>query len=54
MINFISKKWLYYFYRLIPNGIFLSNKHLLVLNGHKRQLKKKKIETIKQNQRKER
>ncbi len=35
MIKFISKKWLYYFYRLIPNGISLSNRHLLVLNGYK-------------------
>jgi hypothetical protein len=35
MINFLFKKWLYYFKRLVLSAISLTNRHLLVLDGHK-------------------
>jgi hypothetical protein len=34
MTNFLFKKLLWFFKKLIPCGISLSNRHLLMLNGH--------------------
>jgi len=34
MTSFLFKEFLSFFKRSIPSGIFQSNQHLLILNGH--------------------
>jgi hypothetical protein len=34
MITFLFKKILFLFYKSIPSGIFLTNKHMFIFDGH--------------------
>jgi hypothetical protein len=45
--TFLSKKFLSFFKRFILNGIFITNRHLLILDGHGSHVT---LETIEQAQ----
>jgi hypothetical protein len=47
MTTFLFKEFLFFFKRFIPSGISITNKHLLILDGHGSHVT---IETIKQAQ----
>jgi hypothetical protein len=34
MTAFLFKEFLYFFKRLIPSGVSLTNRHLLIMDGH--------------------
>jgi hypothetical protein len=34
MTTFLFKKFIYFFNKLIPRGMFFINRHLLILDGH--------------------
>jgi hypothetical protein len=47
MTTFLFKKFLFVFKRPIPSGISLTNKHLLILDGHGSHVTLEKFEQIK-------
>jgi hypothetical protein len=44
--NILFKKFLSFFKRLVPSGIFLTNHHLLLLDGHGSHITLQAIEDV--------